>query len=94
MTKTFEFLNADPTVRFRQPTGEQRAIEQVDEPNLLRSMFPYHEVPKITFDPAPEVPLNPLDELFITCTPSAMDSRHVHPIRCSKSLTSMRWNRA
>jgi isopropylmalate/homocitrate/citramalate synthase len=68
MAKTFEFLNADPAVHVRQPTGEKHAIEQVDEPNLLRSMFPYHEVPKITFDPAPEVALDPPEELFITCT--------------------------
>jgi isopropylmalate/homocitrate/citramalate synthase len=68
MSKTFEFLPADPSVLIRQPTGERRAIEAVDEPNLLRSMFPYHEVPKITFDPTPEVPLNPPEEIFITCT--------------------------
>jgi isopropylmalate/homocitrate/citramalate synthase len=68
MANTFTFLNADLSVRFRQPTGEKRAIEGVDEPNLLRSMFPYHEVPKITFDPAPEVPLDPPDEIFMSCT--------------------------
>jgi len=42
MTKTFEFLNADSAAHLRQPTREQQAIQQVDEPNLLRSMFPYH----------------------------------------------------
>jgi citrate (Re)-synthase len=68
MTTTFEFLKADPSVRFCQPTGGRRAIEQVNEPNLLRSMFPYHEVPKIAFDPTPEVPLDAPDEIFITCT--------------------------
>ena len=68
MSKTFEFLPTDPTVLFRQPTREKRAIEAVDAPNLLRSMFPYHDVPKITFDPAPEVPLDPPEEIFITCT--------------------------
>jgi isopropylmalate/homocitrate/citramalate synthase len=68
MPKVFELLPANPAVCFRQPTGEKRAIEQVDEPNLLRSMFPYHQVPKITFDPAPEVALDPPEEIFITCT--------------------------
>jgi isopropylmalate/homocitrate/citramalate synthase len=68
MSKRFEFLPADPSVLFRQPTRETRAIEAVDTPNLLRSMFPYHDVPKITFDPAPEVPLDPPQEIFITCT--------------------------
>src|SRR5918995_2516425 len=68
MTKTFEFLNADSAVHFRQPRRAQQAIQQVEEPNLLRSMFTYHEVPKITFDPAPEVVLDPPEEIFITCT--------------------------
>src|SRR5919109_1137857 len=66
--KLFTLLKADPSILFRQPTGERRTIESVEEPNLLRSMFPYHEVPKITFDPAPEVPLDPPWEIFITCT--------------------------
>ncbi|HEX2279675.1 MAG TPA: 2-isopropylmalate synthase [Candidatus Tectomicrobia bacterium] len=68
MSKAFAFLQADPSVLFRQPTREKHAIEAVDAPNLLRSMFPYHDVPKITFDPAPEVPLDPPEEIFITCT--------------------------
>jgi isopropylmalate/homocitrate/citramalate synthase len=78
MTKTFEFLNADSAVHFRQPRRAQQAIQQVDEPNLLRSMFPYHEAPKITFDPAPEVSLDPPDELFITCT-SFRDGQQARP---------------
>lgn len=68
MTNTFTLLPADQQALFRQPTGEKRLVEQVSEPNLLRSMFPYHEVPKIVFDPAPEVPLDPAQELLITCT--------------------------
>jgi isopropylmalate/homocitrate/citramalate synthase len=65
---TFKLLPADQGVLFRHPTGEKRPVEHVGEPNLLRAMFPYHEVPKIVFDPAPEVPLDPPEELFITCT--------------------------
>jgi citrate (Re)-synthase len=68
MAKAFEFLKADQSVLLRQPPGKKRAIEQVHEPNLLRSMFPYHEVPKIAFDSAPEVPLDPPEEIVITCT--------------------------
>jgi citrate (Re)-synthase len=68
MAKAFEFLTANQSVLLRQPTEEKRAIEQVHEPNLLRAMFPYHEVPKIAFDPAPEVPVDPPEEIFITCT--------------------------
>lgn len=68
MTNTFALLPADQQVLWQKPTGKKRSIEQVSEPNLLRAMFPYHGVPKIVFDPAPEVPLDPPEELFITCT--------------------------
>jgi isopropylmalate/homocitrate/citramalate synthase len=36
-------------------------------PNLLRGIFPYEEVPKITFDNE-DTPLNPADDIWITCT--------------------------
>jgi isopropylmalate/homocitrate/citramalate synthase len=68
MARTFAFLQADESVLFRQPTGARHALDLVSEPNLLRSMFPYTEVPKVTFDPAPEVPVDPAEEFFITCT--------------------------
>lgn len=68
MANAFKLLPADQEVRLRQPTGKKRSIEHVSEPNLLRALFPYREVPKIVFDPAPEVPLDPPAELFITCT--------------------------
>jgi isopropylmalate/homocitrate/citramalate synthase len=68
MTNTLKLMPADQHVLFQKPTGTKRVIAQVSEPNLLRSMFPYHEVPKIVFDPAPEVPLDPPEELLITCT--------------------------
>lgn len=53
---------------YRQPTGKKLPLEHVDKPNLLRSIFPYSEVPTIPFDPAPEVPMNPPDDIWITCT--------------------------
>ncbi|MBI4595993.1 MAG: 2-isopropylmalate synthase [Candidatus Tectomicrobia bacterium] len=53
---------------YRQPTGKKLPLEHVDKPNLLRTIFPYDEVPKTPFDPAPEVPMNPPDDIWITCT--------------------------
>jgi isopropylmalate/homocitrate/citramalate synthase len=44
-----------------------RALQDVAEPNLLRDIFPYDEVPKIPFDGEIE-PLDPAPELFITDT--------------------------
>jgi len=87
MTKPFEFLPADPAVRFRQPMGEKRAIEPVGEPNLLRSMFPYHEVPKITFDSTPEVALDPAQERMRF--PAALPSLAMNSTPRRRASTSM-----
>ncbi len=42
-------------------------LVEVQEPNLLRDMFPYTEPPKVTFDGL-DVPLDPPQEVFITDT--------------------------
>ena len=42
-------------------------IEEVDEPNLLRSIYPYDEVPRIQFDHK-IVPMEPAEDIFITDT--------------------------
>jgi hypothetical protein len=68
MSETFAFLKADPSVLLQPPTAQKRPLAEVEEPNLLRSMFPYHDVPKIAFDPAAEVSVDPPQEFFITCT--------------------------
>ncbi len=44
-----------------------RNVVSVDEPNLLRHMFPYSEVPKILFD-GKSVPMQPAPDFFITDT--------------------------
>jgi isopropylmalate/homocitrate/citramalate synthase len=42
-------------------------IEETQEPNLLRDIFPYHEVPKIQFDNK-ILPIEPAEDIFITDT--------------------------
>jgi len=46
---------------------ERVDVEHAEEPDLLREMFPYEEVPRLTFDGL-SVPLDPPEEIFITCT--------------------------
>ncbi len=42
-------------------------LQNIDEPELYRDMFPYVELPKVTFEDA-GVPLNPAKEFFVTDT--------------------------
>lgn len=50
------------------PPGEkEHPLADVDEPNLLRDMFPYSEIPKLTFD-GETVPMAPAEEIWITDT--------------------------
>ena len=46
---------------------ERRELADVSEPNLLRDMFPYSEVPRMPFDGL-SVPMEPAKEMFITDT--------------------------
>src|SRR6266508_1335852 len=52
-----------------QPLRQRRhlLLQEVDEPNLVRDVFPYSEVPQTHFD-GTEVPLSPAPELWITDT--------------------------
>jgi len=50
-----------------RPPIERVEVEHVEEPDLLREMFPYEEVPRLTFDGL-SVPLDPPQDIFITCT--------------------------
>ena len=45
----------------------RRQLEEVDQPDLLREVFPYHEVPALRFDTV-EVPLAFAPEVWITDT--------------------------
>jgi isopropylmalate/homocitrate/citramalate synthase len=42
-------------------------LRDVDQPNLLRDVYPYTEIPRLTFD-GREPPMSPTDEIWITDT--------------------------
>jgi len=48
-------------------TVSKREVTEIEEPNLLREMFPYAEVPRIMFDGL-SVPMEPAQDFFITDT--------------------------
>ena len=52
---------------WREPTGQKLEINHVEDPNLFRELFPYSAPPKIAFDGV-TIPLDPPEEMFITCT--------------------------
>ncbi len=57
-----------PLARFVPLRRRQRLlIEEVETPDLVREIFPYHAIPLAPFDTA-EVPLSPAPELWITDT--------------------------
>jgi citrate (Re)-synthase len=47
--------------------NKERSLREVNEPNLLRNIFPYSEVPKVDFDFA-LLPINPARNFLITDT--------------------------
>ncbi|NQU17864.1 MAG: histone-lysine N-methyltransferase [Candidatus Saganbacteria bacterium] len=61
--------------------------EKEEIPNLLREFFPYTEVPKITFD-FKEVPLNPPDDIWITCT-TFRDGQQARPPYTVKQIVDL-----
>ncbi|MBI4639307.1 MAG: 2-isopropylmalate synthase [Candidatus Tectomicrobia bacterium] len=83
----FQFLRADKDL-LRTPAWQRIPLEHEDEPDLLRYTFPYDEVPKITFDPAPEAPMDPPDELFITCT-TFRDGQQARPPYTVKQIVDL-----
>ncbi len=46
---------------------EERDLREVTEPNLLRGIFPYEEIPRIDFDQK-IIPINPPKSMYITDT--------------------------
>ena len=59
-------ITKDPNWGLLQPVVK-REVQDVAEPNLLREMFPYLEVPRVLFD-GRSVPMEPAREFFITDT--------------------------
>lgn len=59
-------ITRDPNWGLLQ-TVIRREVQDVEEPNLLREMFPYLEVPRVLFD-GRSVPMEPAKDFFITDT--------------------------
>ena len=59
-------ISKDPKWGLLQPI-DAHEVKDVPEPNLLREMFPYSEVPYIVFD-GKSVPMEPAKDFFITDT--------------------------
>jgi len=62
-------------------------IEDVDEPNLLRGMFPYSEVPKIKFEEK-IVPINTPEDFWITDT-TFRDGQQARPPYSVKQIADI-----
>lgn len=73
---------------YKQPTGKKMALEHVDGPDLYRDVFPYTEVPKLTWDPAQEVAVAPPDEPVITCT-TFRDGQQARPPYSVKQIVDL-----
>ena len=65
MTRTNKLTTEKGLLRPKLPVYE---IQDVDEPNLLRDIYPYDEVPKVQFDHK-VVPLDPAEDMFPSWTP-------------------------
>lgn len=61
-----DMISKDPRLGLLQ-AAVRREVADVSEPNLLREMFPFTEVPRILFD-GRGVPLEPAPDFFITDT--------------------------
>ncbi len=55
------------TILWREPTGKKIEVAEVEQPQLLREIFPYTEIPRVPFDGIC-LPPDPPEEFLITCT--------------------------
>lgn len=62
-------------------------LQEVPEPNLLRDIFPYSEVPRIAFD-GMSVPMDPPDEIWITDT-TFRDGQQARPPYTPEQITKI-----
>ncbi|OGB90485.1 histone-lysine N-methyltransferase [candidate division WOR-1 bacterium RIFCSPHIGHO2_01_FULL_53_15] len=68
--------------------NEKDLVKETNEtPNLLRGLFPYEAVPKIAFD-YQDVPLNPPDDIWITCT-TFRDGQQARPPYSVKQIVDL-----
>ena len=70
-----------------KPSLTAYEIEDVDEPNLLRDIYPYSEVPKIQFDHK-VVPLEPAEDIFITDT-TFRDGQQARPPYTAEQIVDL-----
>lgn len=62
-------------------------LVHVDQPNLLRDIFPYEAPPHVPFDYV-DVPLNPPDDIWITCT-TFRDGQQARPPYTAKQIVDL-----
>lgn len=62
-----KLLEVIPSMKWQAKLPPLTEVDNVSEPNLLRDLFPYSEVPKITFEDA-TVPIDLPEDIWITCT--------------------------
>jgi isopropylmalate/homocitrate/citramalate synthase len=72
---------------WKEPQGLRMPIEDVEEPDLLRDIFPYTEVPKAVFDGI-HIPLDPPQEFWITCT-TFRDGQQARPPYTVKQIVDL-----
>ena len=70
-----------------EPASDFYEIDDVPEPNLLRDIYPYDEVPRIQFD-FKIVPIEPAEDMFITDT-TFRDGQQARPPYTSKQILDL-----
>jgi isopropylmalate/homocitrate/citramalate synthase len=70
-----------------EPASDFYEIEDVPEPNLLRDIYPYDEVPRMKFD-FKIVPIEPADDMFITDT-TFRDGQQARPPYTPKQILDL-----
>lgn len=84
--KNFKFIEPKKSLH-RKPEGKKIPIDDIAEPNLLRDVYPYAEVPKTAFDGI-SVPLDPPKEFWITCT-TFRDGQQARPPYTAKQIVDL-----
>jgi isopropylmalate/homocitrate/citramalate synthase len=67
--------------------SHQRSVLPVDEPNLMRDIFPYDEAPRIDFDHM-ILPIDPAEDIFITDT-TFRDGQQARPPYTVKQIETI-----
>jgi len=65
----------------------RKDVQDVDEPNLMRDIYPYEEVPRIDFDHM-MLPIDPAEEMFITDT-TFRDGQQARPPYTVKQIETI-----